>query len=36
MIYKTQIFKIVLSKWDIVSEDTNVIMIVMRPPKTQS
>ena len=35
MIYRTRIFKIVLSKWYIVSKDANVILIVMRPPKGQ-
>ena len=36
MIYKTRNFKIVLSKWYIASKDTNVILIVIRPPKARS
>ena len=36
MIYRTRIFKIVLSKWYIVLKDANAILIVIRPPKTQS
>ena len=39
MIYRTQIFKIVLSKWYVVSKDENVTKnekIVMRPPKRES
>ena len=36
MIYRTRIFKIVLSKLYTVSKDANVILIVMRPPTAQS
>ena len=36
MNYRTRIFQIVLSKWYTISKDTNVILIVMRSPKTQS
>ena len=36
MFNKTGIFKIVLSKWYIVSKDANVVLIVMRPLKTKS
>ena len=36
MIYRTRIFKIVLSKRCIVSNDAKVMFIVVRPPKTQS
>ena len=36
MFNKTGIFKIVLSKWYIVSKDANVVLIIMRPLETQS
>ena len=35
MIYRTRIFKIVLSKLYIVSKDANVFLMIMWPPKTQ-
>ena len=36
MIYRIRIFEKVLSKWYIVAKDANVILVVMRLPKTQS
>ena len=34
--YRTQTFKIVISKRYTISKDANVILIVMQPPKTSS
>ena len=36
MIYRKRIFKIVLSKWRIVSKDANVVLIVMRPLQSKT